>query len=241
MKNRTKNILSFMLAFIMVLSVSINVFAAEEQPVDSRFLPQGNYVEDNQIARVPNAIPITVNPYYNKLVVHVGNIGVDSLDSVTVGGSATDYGTLTPKTHSVPPAIGKDFTWYIPQTKCHMEYDVTINIVDGSGTKYKTGHAELDYTNEKLANIGWGAGSFSSRTASLDYHFGKHHSEVGTSNMYDYLIAADNCRQDAINNPSKYTITVSSGATVAHKYKNKTDGRFIILADSNHDILSFGK
>ena len=31
MKNRTKNILSFMLAFIMVLSVSINVFAAEEQ------------------------------------------------------------------------------------------------------------------------------------------------------------------------------------------------------------------
>ena len=28
MKNRTKNILSFMLAFIMVLSVSINVFAA---------------------------------------------------------------------------------------------------------------------------------------------------------------------------------------------------------------------
>lgn len=60
MKNRTKNILSFMLAFIMVLSVSINVFAAEEQPVDSRFLPQVNYVEDNQIARVPNAIPITV-------------------------------------------------------------------------------------------------------------------------------------------------------------------------------------
>ena len=59
--------------------------------------------------------------------------------------------------------------------------------------------------------------------------------------MYDYLIAADNCRQDAINNTSKYTITVSSGATVAHKYKNKTDGRFIILADSNHDILSFGK
>ena len=55
MKNRTKNILSFMLAFIMVLSVSINVFAAEEQPVDSRFLPQVNYVEDNQIARVPNA------------------------------------------------------------------------------------------------------------------------------------------------------------------------------------------
>lgn len=241
MKKRVKNILSFMLGFIMVLSVSINAFAAEEQPEDSRFLPQVTYVEDNQIARVPNGIPITVNPYYNKLVVHVGNIGVDSLDSVTVSGSATDYGTLTPKTHSVPPVIGKDFTWNIPQTKCHMEYDVNIRIVDGSGTRNETGHAELDYTDQKLASIGWGAGSFSSRTASLDYHFDKHHSEVGTSNMYDYLIAADNCRQDAISNPSNYNITVSYGATVAHKYKNKTDGRFIILADSNQDILSFGK
>ena len=129
MKNRVKSILSIILGFMMVLSVSINAFAAEEQPEDSRFLPQVTYVEDNQIARVPNGIPITVNPYYNKLVVHVGNIGVDSLDSVTVSGSATDYGTLTPKTHSVPPVIGKDFTWYIPQTKCHMEYDVNIHIV----------------------------------------------------------------------------------------------------------------
>ena len=42
------------------------------------------YTEDNtSTTRVPNLIPITVNPYYNKLVVHVGNLGVDSIDSVT--------------------------------------------------------------------------------------------------------------------------------------------------------------
>lgn len=120
-----------------------------------------------------------------------------------------------------------------------MEYDVTIRIVDGSGTDNKTGHAELDYTNSKLEKIGWGQGTFSSRTASLDYHFSKHHREVGVSNLYDYLIAADNCRQDALSHSSSYTVTQSG--TNAHKYKNKNDRRFVIISDSNNDILSFGK
>lgn len=242
MKKLITRFMGIFLIAIMVFSLNVTAFAADDNPLDSRFLPEVTYIDDGtSITRVPNLIPITVNPYYNKLVVHVGNLGVDSLDSVTVSGTATDYGTLSSKTSSVPPVIGKDFTWNVPQTKCHMEYDVSISITDGSGNDYKTGHAELDYTNEKLASLGWGAGSFSSRTASLDFHFGKHHSEVGTSNMYDYLIAADNCRQDALNNPSNYTITVNTGATAAHKYKNKTDKRFIILADSNNDILSFGK
>lgn len=241
MNRKIRHIISFILIAIMTLSLNINAFAAEEDFSNSRFLPDVTFTNSDAETRVPNLIPINVNPYYNKLVVHVGNLGVDSIDSVTVKGTATDYGTLSSKTSSVPPVIGKDFTWNVPQTKCHMEYDVSISITDGSGNDYKTGHAELDYTNDKLATLGWGAGSFSSRTASLDYHFGKHHSEVGTSNMYDYLIAADDCRQDAINNPSNYTITVSSGATAAHKYKNKSDSRFIILADSNNEILSFGK
>lgn len=239
MKKFIRRFTSFLLVAVMVLSFNITTFSAN----DTRFLPEVTYTDNDNpsVTRVPNLIPINVNPYYNKLVVHVGNLGVDSIDSVTVSGTATDYGKLSSKTGSVPPVLGKDFTWNVPQTKCHMEYDVSISIVDGSGNDYKTGHAELDYTNEKLASLGWGTGSFSSRTASLDYHFGKHHNEVGTSNMYDYLVAADNCRQDALNNLSNYTITVNSGATAAHKYKNKTDKRFIILADSNHEILSFGK
>lgn len=241
MKRNIKKIFSILLVLTMMFGMNINAFAEETPNPDERFLPEVTIIEDTPKFGVPNGIPITVNPYYNKLVVHVGNIGVDTLDSVTVSGTATDYGSLAAKTYPVPPIVGKDFIWYVPQTKCHMEYDVTIKIVDGSGTDTKTGHAELDYTNEKLEALGWGAGSFSSRTDSLDYHFGKHHSEVGTSNMYDYLIAADNCRTDAINNPSNYIITVSGGATAAHKYKNKTDQRFIILADSNNDILSFGK
>lgn len=242
MKKFIKHFTSFFLVVVMVVSFNITAFAANEKPVDSRFWPEVTYTEDSTpTTRVPNGIKIDVKAYYNKIVVHVGNLGVDSIDSVTVSGTATDYGELSAQTSSVPPIVGKDFTWNVPQTKCHMEYDVSISITDGSGNDFKTGHAELDYTNEKLATLGWGAGSFSSRTDSLDYHFGKHHSEVGVNNMYDYLIAADDCRQDALGNPSNYTITENSGATAAHKYKNKTDKRFIILADSNHEILSFGK
>ena len=83
MKKFISHFVSFFLVAVMIVSSNITAFAANEKPVDSRFLPEITYTEDNtSTTRVPNLIPITVNPYYNKLVVHVGNLGVDSIDSV---------------------------------------------------------------------------------------------------------------------------------------------------------------
>jgi len=83
MKKFIRHFVSFFLVAVMIVSSNITAFAANEKPVDSRFLPEITYTEDNtSTTRVPNLIPITVNPYYNKLVVHVGNLGVDSIDSV---------------------------------------------------------------------------------------------------------------------------------------------------------------
>ena len=83
MKKFIRHFVSFFLVSVMIVSSNITAFAANEKPVDSRFLPEITYTEDNtSTTRVPNLIPITVNPYYNKLVVHVGNLGVDSIDSV---------------------------------------------------------------------------------------------------------------------------------------------------------------
>ena len=85
MKKFIRHFVSFFLVAVMIVSSNITAFAANEKPVDSRFLPEITYTEDNtSTTRVPNLIPITVNPYYNKLVVHVGNLGVDSIDSVTL-------------------------------------------------------------------------------------------------------------------------------------------------------------
>ena len=78
MKKFIRHFVSFFLVAVMIVSSNITAFAANEKPVDSRFLP-----DNTSTTRVPNLIPITVNPYYNKLVVHVGNLGVDSIDSVT--------------------------------------------------------------------------------------------------------------------------------------------------------------
>ena len=84
MKKFIRHFVSFFLVAVMIVSSNITAFAANEKPVDSRFLPEITYTEDNtSTTRVPNLIPITVNPYYNKLVVHVGNLGVDRIDSVT--------------------------------------------------------------------------------------------------------------------------------------------------------------
>jgi len=241
MRLKIKSYISALMIIIMLFSIGTTALASENSKQHNDiFLPTVTTYE-NYTIQSPNGIPITVTPSYDELVVWVGNIGVDTLDNVTVTGTATDYGTLPPKSGKVPPIIGKEFDWDVPMTKSHMNYDVTITVVDGSGTRILTGHAELKYTENQLATIGWGKGSFSSRTASLDYHFDKHHDEVNTSNLYEYLIAADECRQDVANNPSDYIKTVSSGATPAHKYKNRYDGRFIILADSNNEILSFGR
>lgn len=84
MKKFIRHFVSFFLVAVMIVSSNITAIAANEKPVESRFLPEITYTEDNtSTTRVPNLIPITVNPYYNKLVVHVGNLRVNSIDSVT--------------------------------------------------------------------------------------------------------------------------------------------------------------
>ena len=68
MKKFIRHFVSFFLVAVMIVSSNITAFAANEKPVDSRFLPEITYTEDNtSTTRVPNLIPITVNPYYNPI------------------------------------------------------------------------------------------------------------------------------------------------------------------------------
>lgn len=79
---------------IMLVTTSTSVFAVESSSLSiDRFLPQV-IIDEQYSVQSPNGIPITVTPHYDRLEVHVGNIGIDSLDNVTVSGSATDYGKL---------------------------------------------------------------------------------------------------------------------------------------------------
>ncbi|MGC5774070.1 hypothetical protein [Paenibacillus pabuli] len=238
-----KKIISIFISFVLLFSISSNVFAENNislptDPYAPRVVFEQN---DNVTPFAPNGIPITVSPSYSSLGVFVGNIGVDPLDSVTVSGTATDYGNLAAKSGSVPHVIGKTFVWNVPMTKTTMIYDVKIRVVDGSGTRNLTGNARLEYSEQQLASLNWHKGSFVDRRKSLEYHFKEHKSEVGTTNLHSYLLAAGTTRDDVLNNPDNYNETESIGATKAHKYKHKTNGKFIILSDSGKGILSFGR
>lgn len=239
-----KKILNSLLTFLLAFSLSSTVMAEENHSVSAydKYAPTvTSQVNDGEVhIMVPNAIPITVTPSYSTLSVWVGNIGVDALDNVTVTGTATDYGKLPAKSGKVPPIVGKTFVWNIPMTKTTMKYEVTITVVDGSGTRVLNGEAKLEYDETKLAEIGWHRGSFVTRAASLQYHFNKHKTEVGVDNLYDYLVKAGEMRDDVAKNPSNYKKTVNEGATKAHKYTLKNSNRYIILSDVGNEIISFG-
>ena len=49
MKKFIRHFVSFFLVAVMIVSSNITAFAANEKPVDSRFLPEITYTEDNNI------------------------------------------------------------------------------------------------------------------------------------------------------------------------------------------------
>ncbi len=246
---KCRKILSLLVVAIMAISIlPANVFA-QELIEDVPIVPEvQNYSDENGNLRVPNFIPISVTARTDGtgVDIHVGNVGVDGLDSVTVTVSATGHSTSKSQTAYVPPVIGKTFRFNMPMVKCNTTYNATIRIVDGSGTVIKTGTATLNYTDSILQSAGWHRGTFSTRAASLEYHFGKHKAEVGATNLVSYLNMATTYRAEIINDISegttgKYTITIGTGAIPSKKYKNNTDRRFAILTNSGYEILSFGK
>lgn len=243
-----KRISTFVLALALCLSFVPRTFAASNYANVEFLYPETHY--DNQQSgqkRVPNGIPIssTVRVDGTGIDVHVGNVGVDGLDSVTVTVSATGYITPKSATYYVPPVIGKTFSFDFPFIVVNTTYSITIRIVDGSGTRTLYRTASLEYTDEILAAQGWGAGTYSSRTESLQKHFDKHHNDSGVNvnNIVAYLALAVATFNDTLNNPNDYRIVQQSGQTgfeAAHKYTHRTNHRFIIYGDNTDTIYSFG-
>lgn len=244
-----KKVLSIILSLVMLLSMSITAFAAETTPSENTLnliSPTAETI-DVQEPRVPNGIPITSTPRVNGtgIDVHVGNIGVDGLDSVTVTVSATGHSQPKSLTYYVPAIVGKTFSFDFPYIKCATTYNITIQIMDGSGNKTLYRTAELNYTEEALAAMGWGAGTYGTRCYSLERHFTKHHNDggVGVNNLVAYLAMAINTFNDTLNNPGNYNVvqqTPKEGFEPAHKYTHKTTGLFIIYGDNTDTIYTFG-
>ncbi|MDZ7355950.1 MAG: hypothetical protein ONB55_22750, partial [candidate division KSB1 bacterium] len=246
---------------LMLCNVSPLSTSAQEINTTQYYLEENSYLpevttdaitynnQENSLARIPNGIPITVTPRQDGtgVDVKVNNIGADGLDSVTVTVKATGYSNSKSVTYYVPALLGKNFAFDFPMIKCNTVYDVTIKITDGGQTKTLYGQGTLTYSETTLANANWNRGTFSSRAASIEYHLSKHGAEVSANNIVIYLNKANSYRSEVISNINNgtasrvYTITTGTGTIPSKKYKNISDGRFIILANSGYSIFSFGR
>lgn len=247
-----KKFIALLLAICIVFSVTLPAFAqedinqSEENVLDSSEYQYTPTVEEPlsvSATGVPNAAPIKITPKKDGtgVSVRVGNVGVDPLDKVKVTVSATGYSD--PKTDSestVLPVVGETFDFKFPMIKANTTYDAKISITDGGKTKNYTGQASLKISEDSLKKI-WNKGTFSSRVASLEYHFKKHGTEVDSTNLIDYLNKATSFRSQVLTSTKNITVTSSSKPTPAKKYKHNIDKRFIYLANSDKLILSFGK
>ena len=237
-----KKITQIFLSLILIFnSLSISSFAMEEIDTDKLLLPSiENYELQNE--RIPNGVPISIkaNSDGTGCKVYVGNVGIDRLDLVTVKVEATGYSKAKTQSSKVIPVAGKTFSFNFPMIKANTTYKATVTIRDGGKTKVKTGTAKLEYSESRLNSI-WHKGTFSTRAKSLEYHFGKHGKETGSSNLVSYINKAIKYRSEVMRSLTNIKVTIGTGKIPSKKYKNKKDGRFIILTDnSKKEILSFG-
>jgi len=228
-------------------------FAADANQVKLTYLPttysSTDQVEDQGFSfmRSFNLVPIrvTANSDGTGCNVYVGNGGVDGLDSVTVTVKASGYSTPKTEKHYVPAILGKNFKFDFPMIEAETSYDVTITIYDAGQVKYREGSASIVFTESGLSGL-WHKGTFSSRAASLESHFGKHKDEVNSKNLVNYLNQAMGYRSEILRDISngdlsKYRVSTGTGSIPSKKYKSLSDGRFIILNNSTEEAFTFGR
>ena len=243
-----KKVSRLFLIFALIVTTSIPVFAEDSTAVGLQFLPSVKEysseipLNKGEIApRSPNGIPIKITPNSNGtgVKVYVGNIGIDSLDMVTVTVKATGHSLPQTQKSSVLPILGKTFSFDMPMIKASTTYEVTVRIVDGSGTRLEIGEGVLEYSESFLSGK-WHRGTFSTRGRSLEHHLDNHGDEVDSDNLVDYLNKAMKYRSEVLKSTEDIRTSVGTGPIASTKYKHRIDGRFILLVDATEEILSFG-
>lgn len=253
MKRKLEIIMALILSVCMILPISASAESRNTGSIIGSTVSYDDQIIGQSITptamRIPNILTVNWVASATQVIITVTNIGIDTVDTfagtvVVQGGSSSSFSIA-----SITPLSTRTIYVNLNMLKCYESITVNYYGIDG-GTEFgqgsSPGHREIPSTLSSY----WIQGASATVYASINYHFGTHGTEVSSTNIVDYATKAANYRNEIVSDianlsteslNNKYTITVSIGATVAHKYKNKSDARYAILSDAGYQIVSFGR
>ncbi len=260
MKNTSRKMLAMLLSIVMALSICfVPAYAAENNDqtlsvVDSsnQYLDSSEWIiggaDEKPESRIPNLLNIDWDATATQVIIYVQNVGVDTVDTFA-GRVIVENGTpVYFSTYSIAPLTTRTITVTVNMQQCYEDIVVYYYGIDG-GTEFgagsSPGHREIPSSLSSL----WVQGNSPTLYDSINYHYGKHAAEVGSTNIVDYATKAANYRASVVADinslsstelDNKYKISDSTGATIAHKYKHRTNLQFAILSDVGYYIVSYG-
>ena len=203
--------------------------------------------------RLPNAVTTRLIPSDTGLTIKVNNIGVDTIDSITVKIKAPgiytkkNKGNIT-KTKTVTftnvfPGITKTKTMNIPMVRSKMTYKGTVTSKDSGKKVTSTASASREFSTDQLSQV-WLKGNSKTLRDAVDYHFGKHYDDkyIRVTNLSQYLKKATNDWKSMKNikkSNSKYNVRINTDKNEI-KVKNNNTKRYIIINKSNKKLYSYG-
>lgn len=198
---------------IILLFSNVNISQALEIPqqiTDYESAIIGHADSANEISTRANLLPnwllIDFDATATSITVKFNNIALDSIDSVT---AIVTIGNTSKTIPAFKATIGlTQKTVNIDMKKCHETIKVYITAIDGGddiGSSITTGSRDIPST---LLNL-WHQGSFPSASECLNYHFKKHASDIGISNIVSYVQSAQGFR----SNLNGATTSTVSGVT----------------------------
>lgn len=254
--SKTNRFIKVTLSILLVLTLGItsliSVFATENT-FDDEYLGASEWIigraDEKPQPHIPNWLNIDWNATATQVLICVQNVGVDTVDIFSGTVTVENGVPIHFKALNLAPFTKRTITVNVDMQKCYENIVVNYYAVDG-GTEFaegsSPGHREIPTSLSSL----WVKGSFGSVYDSIDHHFSSHSAEVGSTDIVDYAEKAAIYRSAVLSDISnmtieglndKYKITESKGATVAHKYKHKTNLQFIILSDLGYHIVTYGR
>lgn len=164
---------------------------------------------------------------YNKTVKHL-----ISFDATISTGNTTEKLRLT----NLAPGLN-NWSVYVPMLTFKETIRIYYGVTNADGVSYTGGNSTgLRQIPNQLAAL-WHSGTFASVEMSLNYHFGRHGSELGSKDILNYIRSADTYRKNL-----KGARTIKQNEPTPG-YRYIKNGKYIDIAgdSTKGKILSYGK